>query len=333
MRSSQWVTTTLISLLRGGGFLMRLSVVATCLSVCLIGFSSAQDAHASIRKETNIPAEGLGPALNGLAKDRNFQIVYVTEEIANVRTEGAVGDFTTEEALKRLLTGTGLTYRSLADKTVTILSRESSRAGVSSRSDQTPSDQRSEAIPPQEGKRSSSEDFRVAQVDEGKGSSTSSVGNLTPNSHENSNSPSAGLSEIIVTAQKRNESIMDVPASITAISGERLADLQVSSLSDLANYVPGMSVTSGGAPGYRLIEIRGLSTNYYPTSGPLVGTYIDDLPVGDSTNSSRGALFGLDLNPYDIEHVEVLKGPQGTLYGANTMGGLIKYSLRSPDLH
>src|SRR6202051_2548112 len=106
MRSSQWLAMTLLSLLRGGGILMRLSVVAACLSVCLIGFSSAQDAHASIRKETNIPAEGLGPDLNALAKDRNFQIVYVTEEIADVRTEGAVGEFTTEEALKRLLSGT-----------------------------------------------------------------------------------------------------------------------------------------------------------------------------------------------------------------------------------
>src|SRR5258708_486503 len=120
MRSSQWVTTTLISLYGGGGYLMRLSVVAACLCLCLIGFSSAQDAHASIRKETNIPAEGLGPALNALAKDRNFQIVYVTEEIANVRTEGAVGEFTTEEALKRLLSGTGLTFRYLDDRTVTI---------------------------------------------------------------------------------------------------------------------------------------------------------------------------------------------------------------------
>src|ERR1700722_13891561 len=120
MRSSQWVTATQISLLKGGGYFMRLSVVAACLSLCLIGFSSAQDAHASIRKETNIPAEGLGPALNALAKDRNFQIVYVTEEIANVHTDGAVGEFTTDEALKRLLTGTGLTFRYLDDKTVTI---------------------------------------------------------------------------------------------------------------------------------------------------------------------------------------------------------------------
>src|SRR6202034_466491 len=119
-----------------------LITVAACLSLCLIGFSSGNDARASIRKETNIPAEGLGPALNALAKDRNFQIVYVTEEIADVHTDGAVGDFTTEEALKRLLAGTGLTFRYLDDKTVTIGSATSphERTGHPSKTTSTGSD-------------------------------------------------------------------------------------------------------------------------------------------------------------------------------------------------
>lgn len=137
------------------------------------------------------------------------------------------------------------------------------------------------------------------------------------------------LAEVMVTAQKRSESVMDVPTSISAIGGERLESLHVGSLADLASYVPGMAVMAGGAPGYRTIVLRGLNTGYYTTTGPLVGTYIDDLPVG---GGPRPSLFGLDLNPYDIERIEVLKGPQGTLYGANTMGGLVKYSLRRPDL-
>lgn len=138
--------------------------------------------------------------------------------------------------------------------------------------------------------------------------------------------------EITVTAQKRSETLLKVPASINAITGERLKDLRVSTLADLANFVPGLAVTDGGAPGSRIVEIRGLSTGYHPESGPLVGTYIDDLPVGDSTNIAHGGQYGLDLNPYDVERVEVLKGPQGTLYGANTMGGLVKYVTKKPDL-
>jgi iron complex outermembrane receptor protein len=143
----------------------------------------------------------------------------------------------------------------------------------------------------------------------------------------------ASLEEIVVTAQKRAEKLLDVPASVSAISGDRLQSLQVNSLSDLANYVSGLSVSAGGAPGFRTIVLRGLSTSYSnATTGPLVGTYVDDLPVGNSTAGARGAMYGLDLNPYDVDRVEVIKGPQGTLYGANTMGGLVKYVLRKPDL-
>ena len=183
-----------------------------------------------------------------------------------------------------------------------------------------------------EGKKSSSGDFRVAQLDQGKSSGAAAVANQAANSQQNSKGPSVGLDEIIVTAQKRSETLFDVPTSISAISGERLEALRVNSLSDLASFVPGLSVTDGGAPGSRIIEIRGLSTNYHPEAGPLVGTYIDDLPVGDSTNNAHGGQYGLDLNPYDVERVEVLKGPQGTLYGANTMGGLVKYVMRKPGL-
>jgi iron complex outermembrane recepter protein len=148
----------------------------------------------------------------------------------------------------------------------------------------------------------------------------------------NQSGSAQSLEEIVVTAQKRTERLLDVPSSVSAISGDRLQSLQVNSLSDLADYVPGLAVSDGGAPGSRVIEIRGLSTGYYPLTSALVGTYVDDLPVGETQGTARGALFGLDLNPEDIEAAEVLKGPQGTLYGANTMGGLVKYVLRRPDL-
>lgn len=144
-------------------------------------------------------------------------------------------------------------------------------------------------------------------------------------------SSSAGLEEVIVTAQKRAESVMDVPTAINAIGGDRLESLNVNSLADMASYVPGLAVAAGGAPGYRTVVIRGINSGYYQTQGPLVATYVDDLPIGASLGG-RPSLFGLDVNPYDIDRVEILKGPQGTLYGANTMGGLVKYSLRRPSL-
>ena len=139
------------------------------------------------------------------------------------------------------------------------------------------------------------------------------------------------LVEVTVTAQKREERQIDVPDSISTVGEQELETQQINSLSDLANFVPGLTIASGGYPGSRTIAIRGLS-DVGGLAGSLVATYIDDLPVGDSTNVARGSSGGFDLVPYDIERVEVLNGPQGTLYGSNAMAGLIKYVLAKPDL-
>jgi iron complex outermembrane recepter protein len=119
-----------------------------------------------------------------------------------------------------------------------------------------------------------------------------------------SSGSSDSLGEIIVTAQKRSEKLLDVPIPISAISGDRLQELGVSSLSDLADYVPGLSIENGGTPGQRSIVIRGLSTGYAPSANaPLVATYIDDSPVGASGGDDRSSQLGLDLMPYDIDHI------------------------------
>jgi iron complex outermembrane recepter protein len=304
---------------------MRLSVVATCLCLCLIGFSSAQDAHASVRKLTNIPAEGLGPALNALAEDRNFQIVYVTEEIANVRTAGAIGEFTTEEALKQLLAGTGLTFRYLDDKTVTIESAITphERSGHPST---TSSASAEPTVADQEGKKSSSGGFRVAQVDQGTARS-SAVADTAPYSTNSQGGPL--LSEIIVTANKRAENLQNIGAGISVVTAERLDELHANSLQDYLQEVPGVNLQSFGAPGYGSLEIRGISPQ---SVGSTVSTYIDNIPVGGSSAVGENASFLPDLDPADVQRVEVLKGPQGTLYGASSLGGVIKYVTKQPSL-
>ena len=307
---------------------MRLSVVAACLSLCLIGFSSANDAHASIRKETNIPAEGLGPALNALAKDRNFQIVYVTEEIANVHTEGAVGELTTEEALKRLLTGTGLTYRYLDDKTITIGSANTSPERSARASKTTSSGSPDDANANQEGKTSSSGSFRVAQVDRGKTSSAASVGNQVLNSQDMSNNTSTSLSEIIVTAQKKSERLQDVPVPVTVISSASLLASNQTRIQDYYTTIPGLNLANDDLAGSSRIALRGVTTG--GLSNPGVGIVIDDVPYGSSTGLGFGYLAP-DIDPSDLAQIEVLRGPQGTLYGASSLGGLLKYVTVDPS--
>ena len=299
---------------------MRLSVAITCLSFCLIGISTAGDAHASIRKETNIPAEGLGPALNALAKDRNFQIVYVTEEIANVRTDGAVGEFTTEEALKRLLAGTGLTFRYLDDKTVTIGSATTppGRSSRNSKAISSESSDDSNANP--EGKKSSSGEFRVAQVDQGANSQASTVGNSTANQ---------GLSEIIVTAQKRSERLQDVPVPVTALSADSLLMNNTPSIQQYYSTVPGLNFSTD-YHGQPQLSIRGI--NGGPGAGnPTVSVVVDDVPFGPSSSYGGDVAPVPDFDPADLSRIEVLRGPQGTLYGASSIGGLIKFVTADPS--
>ena len=137
------------------------------------------------------------------------------------------------------------------------------------------------------------------------------------------------IKSVIVTANKRAEDAMNVASSISVVSDQQLENINAGQLSDYAAYVPGLQVTSDGTPGQTRLSLRGIAPL---SSGATVGTYIDDSPVGSNGLYQAATIFMLDLLPYDIERVEVLRGPQGTLYGAGAMGGLLKYVTRAPDL-
>ncbi|KAF1017093.1 MAG: Colicin I receptor [Stenotrophomonas maltophilia] len=137
------------------------------------------------------------------------------------------------------------------------------------------------------------------------------------------------LGTVTATAQKRVEVVTDIPMSISVISEEQLDRLQVNNINDLAGLVPGLQVSSLGAPGRAMLSIRGIMPlgNTAATS-----VYVDDVPLTPN-GSLSGATSGMfDLLPYDVQSVEVLRGPQGTLYGASALGGVIKYVTKRPDL-
>ena len=136
------------------------------------------------------------------------------------------------------------------------------------------------------------------------------------------------LQEVVVTAQKRVENVQLVPASISVLQGGDLERMHATSLADYGSYVPGLNLASQGAPGLNTIVLQGV-----PPLGSAseVGIYVGDVPIGSSNSFQGAAALTLDLMPYDLDRVEVLRGPQGTLYGASTMGGLLKYVLASPD--
>jgi iron complex outermembrane recepter protein len=136
------------------------------------------------------------------------------------------------------------------------------------------------------------------------------------------------LAEVIVTATRRSESIQNVPSSVTALTSETLDQIRARDLNDFAGFVPGLSFSSTG-PSTNLLVIRGITTGSQLSSA--TGVYLDDIPLGASTSNGVG-YQSLNINAFDLNRIEVLNGPQGTLYGATSLGGTIKYIPNAPDL-
>jgi outer membrane receptor protein involved in Fe transport len=136
------------------------------------------------------------------------------------------------------------------------------------------------------------------------------------------------LETIVVTAEKREESIKNVPMSITALGGNSLDALQFRSFSDYAAMVPGLSITSS-QPGYTNLTLRGQNAGGV---GSTVAVYLDESPFGSSSALLNGSILSGDFDTWDLQRVEVLRGPQGTLYGANSEGGLLKFVTAPPVL-
>ncbi len=133
------------------------------------------------------------------------------------------------------------------------------------------------------------------------------------------------LEEIVVTARRREEGLQDSPVAVTALSQRYLAQTGARTFEDFAVSVPGLSFVGNNSPENKIV-LRGVSTGVITRDeGSVIGLYIDDVPVG----SRR---FNPDLRLYDIERIEVLRGPQGTLFGEGSIGGTLRLVPNKPDL-
>src|SRR4029077_18896764 len=139
--------------------------------------------------------------------------------------------------------------------------------------------------------------------------------------------PAQTLEEVVVTAEKRESTVQKTPISVTAIEGTVLQAAGVTDMLTLAQQVPGISFKTSG-PGQTEFEMRGLTS----TGGesPTVGFYLDDAALTPAAMAQNGQTV-IDPSLYDLNRVEVLRGPQGTLYGAGSMGGTIKLVTNQPD--
>jgi outer membrane receptor protein involved in Fe transport len=137
---------------------------------------------------------------------------------------------------------------------------------------------------------------------------------------------SGELAEVVVTAQKRSEDLQKVPISMQVLTGAKLEELEVKSFDDYAKYLPSVTFQSLG-PGQAQLYFRGIASGadgLHAGSAPATGLYLDETPVTTIASS-------LDIHMYDIQRVEALAGPQGTLYGASSLSGTLRIITNKPD--
>ena len=135
------------------------------------------------------------------------------------------------------------------------------------------------------------------------------------------------LEEVIVTAQKRQEVLQDVPQSITVLSSATFERQHANNLQDYVALVPGLSLESS-TPGVSRITLRGINTGGVAST---VGVYVDEVPFGSSSGLANGSILAGDFDTFDMSRLEVLRGPQGTLYGASSLGGVMKFVTNPPQ--
>ncbi len=133
--------------------------------------------------------------------------------------------------------------------------------------------------------------------------------------------------EIVVTAQKRTQTLIDVAQSVSVVSGATLEQQGATNFSDYLKNVPSLQLVQG-TPGQGRLVLRGVNTGGVAST---VAVYVDETPFGSSTGLANGAELAGDFDTFDIARIEVLRGPQGTLYGASSLGGLLKFVTNEPS--
>jgi outer membrane receptor protein involved in Fe transport len=256
----------------------------------------------------HIPAQPLDSALLEFSRQARVQVAVNSRSVGKISAPTVDGPLAVSAALSELLRHSGLEYATVGN-TVTV-----SPAQAMSKSEELGA-----PVAPATPNPSTHITRAVGSSD-----SSTDAGSRDPGEAMRQ---SEGMSEVIVTATKRPERLLDTPQSVTVLSGDSLAELGANKLVDFANTVPGLSFETA-APGWTQISLRGVTVGF--DASPTVGVYVDEVPYGSSTSFARSGQLALDAGLVDLDRVEVLRGPQGTLYGASTMGGLIKYVTKAP---
>jgi outer membrane receptor protein involved in Fe transport len=268
-----------------------------------------------------IESQPLADLLKTVAELFDLQILFFPEDVEGIQAPALRGEYTANQAFTILLEHSALEHRFTGEDSVVI-----SRRHVADPQPGTAREEPREADAGPEDDRAlpyGSTAIRGLEPDGG--------GKCAPPHQPGENGSAVVkdgrgvfIGEFVVTAQKREQELQDVPFSILAFDAATLDDTNIRDLSELITFVPGASEDISYGAGQRSFQLRGIATG---AGDPTVGYYIDDT-----------AFFGVGqgLAPialtFDIDRIEVLQGPQGTLYGNGSMGGTIRFITKSPDL-
>ncbi|HVW68753.1 MAG TPA: TonB-dependent receptor [Steroidobacteraceae bacterium] len=279
-----------------------------------------------VRVHFDLPAQSLADSLRAVGSQTHTNVLFDPPLVAGRKAPALEADLTTQQALSRLLSGTGIRYEYLNETTVVLTSRitpaTTSGTAGGARGGATPDEASGDTA--KEGKTGSSDGFRLAEATAGQAASSASVEGAQGSAH--GSSEHAVLDEVVVTAQKREEHLLDVPIPVTAVSAQTLVDNNLLRLQDYYTSIPNFNVTPG-VQSSQALTIRGITS---AGGNPTVAVLVDDAPFTASTSTGNGTLVP-DIDPSDLARVEVLRGPQGALYGASSMGGLLKFVTVDPS--
>ena len=266
--------------------------------------------------QLNLPEQTVAAALTSLSEQTDIQVLFPYDIATQHRIEPLVGSYQLQHALERLLHNTGL-HGGLTDSGVITISQigsnvETNQNGKGKRMNITT---KKSLLATMVGLFAATGGLQSAYGQDGEAATAQSR-----------------IDEIIVTATKRETSLQDTALAISAIGNHQITRQGLDSFQDFARQIPGVNLTQAVKNGAEF-RIRGLSSNIISIYGANVqdpvSVYIDDVSVVGAVS----AILRPDLRLYDIERVEVLRGPQGTLFGSGSLGGAVRIITKKPEFN
>ncbi len=299
----------------------RCKRLGSLICLLLLFTSAAGYAGGQFKDETrydvDIPSTNAADALNSLARQTGITLLFPYDLASNSRANSVRGRHTIQQALDLMLLGTGLSGRR-SDKGVLIIARTSS--ALFDKEDKT-------VKMNEQQKTGSGKNISLFAGIGALMAAVVAVPDASGQTPSENGANSTVLEEIMVTARKREENLQDVPISVTAFNADQIEQLGIDSLLDLDTHAVNISLGGGdNTAGTNLVRatIRGVGTQVRINTDGAVGLYLDGVYVP--------RMSGTMVDLFDAKNIEVLRGPQGTLFGRNTTGGAIRYNSNRPSM-